>query len=384
MLYFIIVLLILIGTVRFDISGCCKGRLHYFWFIVILLILLSGFAYRLGGDGYVYYREYDKYVDIFDFDARYLDKFSSTRLPGWMILTSITKTFISDYWFFKLIHAIIVNGLFAYGLSKCTRYIFSALFFYFVLIYFNFNFQVMRESLAVGIFMYSLQFYFSRKWLKYYLCCALALTFHESSLFCLILPIFLLWDYNKYFKISYIVLLVVLLINANSLRENIIQIIPELGVFTDRVATYAHSLKDDYEFTTIWNFIFNVLLPLVVVLYLEGKDIIIRYRHLILAATFTYTLSLFIPIAYRFVNYFLIFTYIAIILFFDRILILNNKMRPILFIICCSIVILIKARMYLIPYGDTNVPSYHQYYPYASIFDQSIDPQREIILQSCY
>lgn len=384
MLYFSIVLLILIGTIRFDISGCRKGRLHYFWFIVILLILLSGFAYRLGGDGYVYYREYDKYVDIFSLDSRYLDKFSSIRLPGWMILTSITKTFISDYWFFKLIHAIIVNGLFAYGLCKCTRYIFSALLFYFVLIYFNFNFQVLRESLAVGVFMYSLQFYFSRKWLKYYLCCALALTFHESSLFSLILPVFSLWDCGKYFKYVYIVMLMTLLICANSVREYILHITPELGMFTDRVSTYAQAFNQEYEFTNYWNFIFNVILPLFVVLYLEKHNVLLKYKHLVLAATFTYTLSLFIPIAYRFVNYYLIFSYLTIIIFIDKLILHQHKLHPLVYVMCCSLFILFKARMYLGTYGDTNVPSYHQYYPYASIFDKSIDPEREIILRDSY
>ncbi len=384
MLYLFIVILILVGTVIFDIIGFRKGRLDYFWFIVILLIIMSGFAYRLGGDGYVYYREYGTYVDIFHLDARYLDKYSSIRLPGWMILSSITKTFVTDYWFFKLVHAIIVNGLFAYGLCKCTRYIFTALLFYFVLIYFNFNFQVLRESVAIGIFMYSLQFYFSKKWLKYYLCCVLALTFHESSLFSLMLPAFSLWDRGKNYKYVYVFMLMALLLFANSIREYILYITPALGMFTDRVSTYAQEFNQEYEFSNYGNFIFNVILPLFVVLYLEKHNVLLKYKHLVLAATFTYTLSLFIPIAYRFVNYYLIFSYLTVIIFIDRLILPQHKLHPLAFIVCCSIFILFKARMYLGTYGETNVPSYHQYYPYASIFERSIDPERELILRDSY
>ena len=345
---------------------------------------MSGFAYRLGGDGYVYYREYDEYVDIFRFDAKYLDKFSSTRLPGWMILTSITKTIISDYWFFKLIHAIIVNGLFAYGLCKCTKYIFSGLLFYYVLIYFNFNFQVLRESLAVSFLMYSLQFYFSKKWIKYYLCCLVELTFHESSLFSLILPLFSLWDLNKTIKYAYVAMLIFVLINANNLRGYILQMVPELGIFTDRVSTYAQSFNEEFEFANYWNFIFNVILPLFVIICLEKQNVLLKYKHFVLAATFTYTLSLFIPIAYRFVNYYLIFSYLTLIVFIDRFILHHHKLHPFAFIVCCTIFIMFKARMYFGTYGNTNVASYHQYYPYASIFEKSTTTERDIILRDSY
>lgn len=384
MIYSIVVFFIFLGIIRFDICRYKRGRNNYYWFIIIILIFLSGFAYRLGGDGYVYYREYENYVDIFHFNENYYNRYSNIRLPGWMILSSITKSIIHDYWFFKLIHAFIVNGLFAYGLFKCTKYIYTALLFYFVLVYFNFNFQVLRESLAISIFMYSLPFFFTKKWFKYYLCCLLSLTFHESCIFTFTLPLFSLWDKSKRIKLIYFFILVIMLLSANNIRGYLFHITPELGVLTDRFSTYSQVFNEDYTFSSFWNFVLNVVIPLFIVYYLERRGELIKYRYLIVASTFTYTLSLFIPIAYRFLNYFLIFNYLAIILFVDKIVCRGYKLHPLLFLMCCSVYILFKARMYMLPYGSTNVASYHQYYPYASIFDKSIDHDREVILKESY
>ena len=382
MIYLLIFIIIFICVIRYDLSCCKQYKKESLFFITFILIMTSGLSYRLGGDGYCYFREYDKYLPLWDLDAKYFDSFSN-RLPGWLILTSITKSLIDDYWFFKLVHAIIINSLFIYGLSKCTRYIFTGILFYFVLLYFEFNFQILRESLSISIFMYSLPFYFNNKWKKYYACCIFALFFHESSLVAFILPLFRLWDKNSKIKIVFVFLLFLIVIYGQVIRDTIIQMIPIFGIVAGKIDSYTQ-FEGDYTFVGFGNLFLNLIIPLYVIYYMEKKGTPIKYRHLIVEASFLYAFYLVFYIFYRFIHFFSIFVYLSFIVLIGTILFHRRSFRVLKFSICCFLLLGFKARVYLLEYGESNVPSYCQYYPYASVFEKSTDPRREKLLYSAY
>ena len=54
----------------------------------------------------------------------------------------------------------------------------------------EFNFELMRETIAVAIFlMYGIKYYLSKKWIKYYLIVLLAYSFHPSAMMMFLLPL---------------------------------------------------------------------------------------------------------------------------------------------------------------------------------------------------
>ena len=69
----------------------------------------------------------------------------------------------------QLFQAIFINYAISRTIVFNTKYIFTATLFYFVYLYTELNFEVMRESFAVGFFLFSLEAYKRNLWFKYYI-----------------------------------------------------------------------------------------------------------------------------------------------------------------------------------------------------------------------
>lgn len=381
-IYLSVLLLLFFCIYEYDIRGLRQNRIFFIRLVLLVLIFVSGFAYRLGGDGMLYFLDYKKYGTISDLSFSYLTGFEGKQ-PGWVLLVSLCKTITSSYWFFKLVHAIIVNLAYVNLIRNNAKYVFSGLLIYFSLIYFNQNFQILRESLAISFFFFSIPFFKSGKWVKYYLLSLIAISFHIGAIFLLILPIVKLLGVNKYTIALYLVLGFFFIRYASEFLELIMTVKLD-GDIQGKVYYYTHDLDTQYNFVYWSNAILNILFPLVIISYYHKKRLFIPYILPAVIGIIVYVVSLVLPIAYRFSNYFLIFSYILISDFIIRwIMSLNIRDIRAFFVYLFLIVfILFKGRIYLSNYGDTNIPSYVQYYPYASIFDKYEDPKREKLFKS--
>src|SRR5687768_13613751 len=105
MIYILILLLLLLLSFHFDFNNQKGGE--NFWYLTVLLILiaLSGFRYKVGGDTLAYFDFFKDYPFISDL-PRY-DFANSKWDPFWVILSSISKSIINDFTFFQFLHAII-------------------------------------------------------------------------------------------------------------------------------------------------------------------------------------------------------------------------------------------------------------------------------------
>ena len=97
-----------------------------------------------------------------------------------------------------------------------------------------------------------------------------------------------------------------------------------------------------------------------------------------------YGLGLSVPLIYRFNQFFQLCFLICYIEIFNELAIwAKTKLRlnaRIVFMSMCLFFLGYRARMYFLPFGDTNVPSYVQFYPYHSILFEKKNPTREVLL----
>lgn len=391
MTYILILIVIFYCILNYDLRGNVKNREKWFKFILLYLIIVSGLSYRMGGDGIAYVWEYPMYTtnDGIGWDA--LTAYRA-RQPGWVLLVKLCKLITSDYWFFKLIHAIILNTLFLYGIKRLTKYVFTGILFYFVLLYFDLNFQLLRQSLAMGIFIYSLHFFESKSWLKYYLGIAIAISLHESALICLLFPIMRYIKINKWSMLAFFLGFILIIVYSESIIVSILSSYIPVGL-QEKVVTYANNIEIGNKFSSYLNILLSVIIPFLVVFMKRDDD-----DETILKGTIFYGLSysmgLAIPIFYRFSGFFQLLYLLAFVdLFFaiahsglrvphyyklkNRKKIKLGAQSRALFVIMIFAFLLFKGRAYFLPYGETGMPSWVQYYPYSSVITKKSPSSRE-------
>lgn len=387
MTYLFILVLILYGIVKYDVTTCKEGKFELYIIIFTILIFISGFSYRLGGDGLHYLNEYNTYLTNDGFGWEALNKYDN-RLPGWVLLTKICRAITTEYWLFKLVHAVIINILIAKTIKRYTSYIFLGLLMYYVLLYFDFNFQVLRQSLSVAIFLTSIPYFEENKWGKYYIINIIALLFHDATIFCLIFPFVKFLGYGKKALCFYLSIVLLFIIFSDNILIMALTSYT-LDDSTAKLDFYAKKIELDVSFNFFYNLLLSLIIPYGFIYYFNKKrilDAIYPKQYMIIVYGVIYTIGLFVPILYRFNFFFILFFYLFYIDIFRYIVeSFSRKFRfgklkinfATCFIILTFLFTAIKARFYFSPYGETAYPTWVQYYPYSSIFFQNKDEKRE-------
>lgn len=391
MIYILVLIAIFYGVLTYDIRQKNDTKSSYYHFIMIVLILISGLGYRMGGDGMAYMFEYPQYNVKEGFSWAALNSYPG-RQPAWVLLCKICRSFTEEYWLFKLVHAILVNCMVFYGLKRLTSYRFTAILFYFVLIYFEINFQVLRQAMAVGLFLVAIQYMRDNKWIKYYLLVALAIAFHETALVCIAFPLikFIRIDKSGLMLIAGISLIAILF--SSNILDSIINIdLPE--EYADKWSYYTNDIDTSSTFSSYLNVLLSFVIPTVYIFFRKTNhgDVLVEKGALMYGLL--YILGLYFPIIYRINLYFIFFFYLAYIdLIYDLskygLSLFESNVRKIksitlsgtkaLTYVTLIIVFLgIKSRFYFSEYGDTGMPAWVQYYPYTSVIFKDIDKTRE-------
>lgn len=121
-----------------------------FYFLCLALALVGGFRYRIGIDTIRYMYAFEDIPKIFEFSAYSLESISQ---PIWFLINSLSKTIFDDFVVVQIFHALIVNLLIGRFIIKTCNKPFWALFIYFCLYWSYFNFEIMRESLCVALYL---------------------------------------------------------------------------------------------------------------------------------------------------------------------------------------------------------------------------------------
>lgn len=377
MIYLLILILLLIFSIFFDVVRKSHGSKEVYWFSCLVLILFAGLRYRVGGDtfNYLYMHEYLPTIpDLFTFDNSII-----RREPGWLAISAFAKIFGEDFVFVQIILALIANISFFYFIAKHCRYKHSAILFYFILFYCYFNFEILRESISISIFLlFGYQYLISKKYLKYYMVCGICLFFHLSSFILFLVP-FIIYFLNH--SKNYWLLFTAIYLAGIILNPFIAPIVQLL--FTSDIASSKLALYDNYNFTIygkIVSYVNYIVFPLILHHFVK-KYINKNISVFILVYVFIGSTTTSYTIAFRLLNYFYPFLIIGFSTFFVTLATSKRKVAlesSILFMVVVLVVFNIKLFSPAASY-NTNIKWYKRWFPYHSILDPVKDSEREFV-----
>lgn len=210
MIYILPLILILIFAIynEYINNKSVKSKKPIFYCFLLYLIGTMAMRYRVGMDTMNYMNYYDSIEPLGSVPFKfYFEQFE----PLSYLLRGTARYFSDEFVVYQFLHVVLLNTLIARFILKNTQYILFALFFYFLTSALYFNTEILRESLAVAVFINSYKYIEEKKWLKYYICVLISIGFHTSATFLLIVPLFYKLKFNKVFWVV-LVLFVVLLI----------------------------------------------------------------------------------------------------------------------------------------------------------------------------
>ena len=381
-IFVIILLIYLIIKYDFRINSSHKDLIfRNYWvnFLLLVFICIPTFSYKMGGDTMVY-------QNWFESELSTIDKFSfsdSRWEPLFVLLMSFVKT-ISNVWIFA--HFIIIAFINCSVFSFAKRYvnnIFLFLLLYFVAYFYEYNFEPLRQSIAIGVFLYSLKFLENNSLLNFYVTITLAACFHFTALIAFIIPFLKRINYNFWVC----VFLVVIAVSGTFINIYFQDALMQISFFTEGEA-YSYYLGSDYIENKL-NFvgvIFSIMIkvfPVLISYYLVKRADVKTFPYincLSLLFIVMVLLSTSVPILHRLSQFFGIFQ-IALysdVLFFNK-KILSNIQPYCLSILRILIILTVSVNMYTY-YNASNqygLKNYQRCVPYTSIFTKKADPVRQ-------
>ena len=386
MIYLFIFVYTLILSYYYDVKGRKRGFEFHFWVLLLVMILVPGLSYRLGIDVIRYELAFNWYLPNFE-DYHFFNSqmFVAGQEPIWLFLNVYVKHFLGEFFYVKLIVAIFVNGTIFWFLRKHSPAFFFSILLYFAFPFFAFNFQVLRESLAVSFFLIALDNIIDGKndFVKYYLWLIPAIFCHHYAFLTLLVPLVFYLKPNLSFVIICIFVLV-----ASPFINNLMNMFIGMDFFDEGIADsmegYLNSEKYARSNLVLLSFINNLILNLVpfvlLLAYYKNRDS--RYMGLALSYLLLKLMNIVVVgLFYRFTNYLIVPMIVVLSSSFHeieckgnlshvRITLMKNK----------TIARLIVA--YLIICGVyTKVASalWPMYYPYASVITRNTDAERGLL-----
>lgn len=371
MIYFIVITYLIVLSISFDFLRVKGPKKFFYYFTLIIFILIAGLRWKVGGDSLTYQVRFETLI----YPLNQFSKINFLELgwePGYLLLNSISKTIIPEFWFFQLIQAIFVNVILFDFFKKNTSYFFTALVLYAIFYFFYFNMEILREIIPICIFI---------KWMypelekgnykKYYLINFIMLFFHTSSIILFLFPLFSKFKLNRKGFI-FLGIITIAFILIFSIFPSILNVL----AFTDRMSKKI-DIYTKYDLSIngmIYLFIIFGLFPYL--LFSLNKK---YYKHVVFEKLiYPYFFIIAICISYsgfgRFINYFGPFMIVYLV---NTIYLVNHlkKYRKIKYAYTLLLLLgplLYKIQYYYISYDNIvkNSTKFNIYYPYSSIFDK--------------
>lgn len=159
----------------------------WLWIMFLMLTLTAGLRHRLGVDSVVYENMYAGWPGIstlstFDWD-------SSRFQPLFIVLVSLPRSLSSDFLWMQILEAVAVNAAVVLTVSRISRRPFLLLLFYVVFLYLQLNFEVLREGVAVALFLIAWLLWRKGETVSYLALTAVAGLLHPMAFALLLLPV---------------------------------------------------------------------------------------------------------------------------------------------------------------------------------------------------
>lgn len=382
--YFVIITLLLYGIVNFDFKSNNDRNDSFFKFIFILMTLMSGLAFRMGSDSFGYeidfYTEYTGSIkSIFQSSSSFL----SYRQIGWELLSAIVYKVFHSFVVFKLIQACFLHYALFKLIKEHTKYRYIALLLYFLLLFPHINFNVLRESFAIAFFFLSIPFLEKAKWVKYYALIFCAVMFHTGALMLLFVPLASLINLSSTKKViiaSILLFAFVIIVAPNDFVRRLegLLMLAENEHIEDQLNFYVER-SEAQGITNIGKTLLFYVINILPLLYLSSKND--TSNKALLGVAFLFVIlnlfRAFIPIMYRFCDYFQSVWFICVAFFIVDCV--KSKFWKQKTVMACLLILLYvyPVRSYFSINERYGAPSIVQYYPYYSVIHKGYSQERE-------
>ena len=374
MVYLLVLMILLVFVLIYDTSTNgtkrCNEANSAMLFALIMLSLLAGLRYRVGTDTLAYMDEYEKYP---------LSYFKDRYLFGWYALMAFCRSLHLSFYCVQIFLAFLTNYAVIKFLRRYSLHFFSSLLIYYVIVFPALNFEIIRQGVCVAIFLLSFHYLEERKLVKYYIWTGIACLFHYSALLLLLIPLLIWIPVNKKTLTGFLVLIALVIAFASLMKTQIYELSKGLSFLEDRAFYYFSEVDVEESFSPIsyiFNLLLNVVIPLLVIrFHWYSNKIPPQYVIICMFSMIIYVVSMYMPIIYRFNNFFQLF---ILVLFVDLFTWVRCQiiLKPFLaFFVCLMLFVGVKARGYFA--SDEGRPIYYHYYPYSSVFNEFKVPIRE-------
>lgn len=385
MIYLFIISILFFQIYIFDFKKVKSHRSLNFYMILILLILISGLRYRIGVDTIRYTYNYEQIPSINNLSLS--DFKNSLYEPLYFIMSVIAKSVSRDFVAMQLLHSLFINTVILTFIRKHTKYFFTGILFYFIFCFANFNFEVMRESVAISFFLLAYKHIISRNWFAYYIFVVFAILSHSAAFILIFIPFI---SYTSIHKSVFIYMGIAICVGylIDQYFGEILKFISVTQSLQEKSSLYKDSLlasgvlnfKGILSHMTIY-----IFYPLAAIYFIKRHyRINFEYSFLILANIFLCIFLIFIGLFYRYLNYFIIFDLLifsefagALYSYFKR------NYSPSLSLLLQSLIFsgIFFLQIYSLFSKPSGVPEYTRYFPYSSVLDKEKNLDREKLFQ---
>ena len=379
--YISIFLLFIFLSYNYDIKGNKAGYNTWVKFCCVILILLAGLRNHVGGDTFNYIYHFDQWPNLQELFSTKLS-LSEVTQPLWFLINCILKTIYSDFVVVQLFHAIVVNLLIFRFIKKTTNKVFIAILFVYCIVWWNFNFEIMRESLCVAIYLNSLLELKNKKVFRFILFSIPCLLIHYFS-FVIIAFTLLVYYLNNKTTILLIGAIILVLLVFRDIFSNFALEIASMTAedLSERLEDYIYG--DVYGTTNLNLFgVFSKLLlllqpVLIIYSYYTSKTTDSLELKLLMLYILFFIITAVFPIFSRFLNYLMVLLIIGSINYLSQ----NKRKRNLSYSIVCILFIYNMVaginEFYTPSPSDRSNNKYDcRYIPYKNVFEMP-DATRE-------
>jgi hypothetical protein len=219
MLYYILYIIIFLAFFALILGGNYSKSLYLA--AVVLLIIYCGLK-----DPFLY-PDITNYYDYFKGD--FINATEGTLGIGYLILNRISRLLSPSFFLLLMIISIIVIYSYAKFILEYSPYIWLSLLLFLLVNYYQ-SFFLLRQYLAMSVFLFSIKYIINRDPIRFGICTILAISFHLTAV--IIIPFYFLYGIN-YSRKNFLLLIAAAII--------FIILFKGIGPFINRIsAYYAH------------------------------------------------------------------------------------------------------------------------------------------------
>lgn len=386
MLYGVVLLYILFLVCRFELSGKHASKsiknLHLV-FLFLILCLIASLRYRLAPDT-VWYSTYFENESIPISELSFKKISDAKYQPLWTILNSIARS-IGGYYVFQTIVAFLLHIFIFNFILKSTSKVFTALLFYYISCYFYFSMEILRESLALSLFLLAIIDYDNRNYRNAMLKFFASVLFHQFAAVLIISFVFVHKKINPLLKLMLIAIPLIFLLYLDDPLGSLFDITGEVGGYDITIYSLTAQLTPAGYFYNILRF-----LPCVYVMIMYrsiaipglkmSKEVVFACCLIYVGIVMVRITS--IPYVDRFANYFAFFQIIltSCVLQTEFRRFAKSVYPPFLIFFIAVIMLIYTILPLTYPHSDYERPVYKRYYPYSNFITKEIDADREYMI----